>query len=71
MKVSVNGIEVELFYGAKLKHALLKADEKFYYSVVKHGATIRDHEGNRVDIQGAIDEGFGYEVASVYERNRS
>ncbi|WP_236784568.1 MULTISPECIES: hypothetical protein [Alteribacter] len=64
----VNGIDVKLFHGAKLKHALLKADERFYYSVVKHGSTIRDQEGNHVDIMGAVDKGFCYTVDPVLDR---
>jgi hypothetical protein len=65
IKATVNNVEVELFFGATMKHALLKANEKFYKQVINGQAEIRDQEGNLVDIGGSVDNGFSYLVGNV------
>ncbi|MCT8140480.1 hypothetical protein H1D32_24075 [Anaerobacillus sp. CMMVII] len=62
VKAFVNNIEVELFYGATLKHAILRANESLYKKVIKGQAIIKDQEGNVVDIGGSLGEGFRYFV---------
>jgi hypothetical protein len=62
VKAYVNNIEVELFYGATMKHALLKANEELYKMVIIGQAEIKDQEGNVVDIGGSLGDGFSYFV---------
>ncbi|EGL83078.1 hypothetical protein CathTA2_1418 [Caldalkalibacillus thermarum TA2.A1] len=62
MEVYVNGQRVILFKGAKVKHALLKADESLYHLARAGKVVIRDQEGNLVDWNGRADEGFHYDV---------
>jgi hypothetical protein len=65
VKAYVNNIEVELFYGATMKHALLKVNEKLYKKVINGQAEIKDQEGNVVDIGGSLGDGFSYFVESL------
>ncbi|WP_216830133.1 hypothetical protein [Alkalihalobacterium elongatum] len=65
MKVKINGIEVELFHGATLKHALLKINENLYRDVINREAIIRDQEGNITDLNGAAGSNFCYTVEST------
>ncbi|WP_096156715.1 MULTISPECIES: hypothetical protein [Bacillus] len=62
MKISINGMPIELFSGAKIKHALLKTDEKLYKKVVSGEAVVQDQEGNETEINGAVGDGFSYFV---------
>ncbi|WP_202079766.1 hypothetical protein [Caldalkalibacillus salinus] len=62
MIVTVNDIEVRLFRGATLKHALLKADDTLYHQVQRGEAQIQDYEGNLVGINGAVANGWRYQV---------
>ncbi|MBM7539843.1 hypothetical protein [Amphibacillus cookii] len=65
MTVYVNNQRIELFNGATLKHALLKANELLYHDVRKRRAVIKDSEGNLTDLNGAVMNGWHYIV--VYE----
>lgn len=67
MKVLINGQEILLFRGAKIKHALLKKDPQLYKLVLQQQAEVRDQEGNHVDLQGAVAEGWHYEVVRKLE----
>lgn len=58
----INDQEVELFWGATLKNALLKVNEKYYRLVINNQAEIRDHEGNHVGLTGSIDRNFKYYI---------
>ncbi|MFC0559764.1 hypothetical protein [Halalkalibacter alkalisediminis] len=62
MKVFVNNQSIDLHYGATLKHALLKTNEKLYHEVIKGESIIRDHEGNETYISGAVAENVSYFV---------
>lgn len=62
MKVRVNDQEITLFHGAKVKHALLKADQALYHAVFQEKAEVRDQEGHLVDLNGAVSDGWGYQV---------
>lgn len=62
MKIYMNRRKIELFQGAKLKHALLKTDESLYKAVVANEAEIYDEDGNKVDVDGSVDDGFCYTV---------
>lgn len=53
---------IELFHGATLKHALLKADEQLYKDVITGFSLIQDQDGNVTDINGAVGENFSYIV---------
>lgn len=64
----INDERIELYHGATLKHALLKANEACYKEVIAKRAQIRDQEGNVVDVNGAVDHGFRYYVRK--KRNR-
>ncbi|SDZ54626.1 hypothetical protein SAMN05421736_116112 [Evansella caseinilytica] len=67
MKVFVNGKEVQLFSGATLKHALLKADDQYYHAVRRGKAAIKDQYGNTVEMNGSADDGFSYTVLFITE----
>lgn len=58
----INDEKVDLYYGAKLKHALLKLDEDYYKMVLANKAEIRDQDGNHVGVTGSIDRGFKYYI---------
>ena len=62
MKIKLNGQEVELFHGAKIKHALLKTDEILYKKVLSGEAIVQDQEGNETEMNGAVGDGFSYFV---------
>ena len=62
MKIKMNGQEVELVHGAKIKHALLKVDESLYKKVLSGTSVVQDQEGNPTEINGAVGEGFSYFV---------
>ncbi|MDX5474858.1 MAG: hypothetical protein LPK00_04910 [Bacillaceae bacterium] len=62
MKININGIPIELFHGAKVKHALLKTDEDLYKKVLSGKAIVQDQEGNETEINGAVGDGFSYFV---------
>lgn len=67
IKISINGKEVDLYHGATLKHALLKVNEAYYKQVISQHAEIRDQEGNVVEINGAVDNGFRYFIKTKKE----
>ena len=58
----MNGQEVELFHGAKIKHALLKTNESLYKKVLSGKAIVQDQEGNETEVNGAVGDGFSYFV---------
>lgn len=62
MRVMINCQSIELFHGATLKHALLKADETLYHDVRQGRAIIKDKEGNLTDINGSVADGWRYVV---------
>ncbi|MDE5414613.1 hypothetical protein N7Z68_14640 [Alkalihalobacillus sp. MEB203] len=68
LRIKVNDVPIEIFYGAKLKHALLKADEALYKKVKLGKAVIKDQEGNVTEINGAVGDGFSYYVKEVDSR---
>ncbi|WP_163582127.1 hypothetical protein [Gracilibacillus saliphilus] len=67
MIVTINNQTIKLFKGATLKHALLKTDEQLYKSVVKKEAIIKDQEGNRTEVNGAVADGWSYVVVKRVE----
>lgn len=58
----VNGKRVQLFRGATLKHALLKADNVLYSLVQNGKAKIYDQEGHEVLLEGSVADGWSYTV---------
>lgn len=58
----MNNIPLQMHYGATHKHALLRLDEKLYQKVLTHEADIYDDRGNKVQIDGAVEEGVSYYV---------
>ncbi|WP_042224311.1 hypothetical protein [Oceanobacillus manasiensis] len=67
MEVHINDKKVQLFKGATLKHALLKADQHLYHAVKGNNAVIRDQEGNITDLNGAVADGWNYSVQKAEE----
>lgn len=65
VKAYVNNIEIELFYVATMKHALLKANEDLYKKVINGQAVIKDQEGNVVDVGGSLGNDFSYYVENL------
>ncbi len=51
-----------MHYGATHKHALLRLNENLYKKVVQNEAEIHDDRGNKVQIDGALEEGVSYYV---------
>ncbi|GAA0357518.1 hypothetical protein [Bacillus horti] len=62
MKIFVNNQEIELFQGATVKHALLKANPELYHLVYDKKADVFDQEGNPVELHGAVSSGWSYQV---------
>lgn len=55
MVVRVNGEEVTLAPGMKVRHALIAAD---LLDEVKRGKKVRDGAGNEVGLDGALSDGL-------------
>lgn len=61
----INDTQIEIFQGATLKHALLRANELYYKQVIEKKMEIRDQEGNLVGVNGAVENGCAYYVYKI------
>lgn len=57
MTVSVNGRQVQLHGGMKVKHALVAVDQELYNAVVNGTVVVEDARGFRVGLEGALQDG--------------
>lgn len=55
--VFVNGNPVELYHGMTVKHALIGHDHSLYKACLEGRAEVRDENGCRVGLEGALEEG--------------
>ncbi|HLR14335.1 MAG TPA: hypothetical protein VK144_00800 [Bacillota bacterium] len=60
--IYMNNVPLQMHFGATHKHALLRLDEKLYEKVLEKKADIYDDRGNRVQMDGALEEGVSYYV---------
>lgn len=60
--IYMNNVPLQIHYGATHKHALLRLDEELYKKVLKNKADIYDDRGNKVQMDGALEEGVCYYV---------
>lgn len=57
MKVAVNGNEIELFSGARVKDALLKYAKQTYKNVLNAQQQVVDHDNHPVGLDGELTAG--------------
>jgi len=57
MTVSVNGNEVTLHRGMKVKHALIACDQSLYDAAEAGDLAVRDANGFNVGLDGALRDG--------------
>lgn len=60
--IYMNNVPLQMHYGATHKHALLRLDESLYKKVLRKEANIYDDRGNKVQMDGALEEGVSYYV---------
>ncbi len=56
MSVFINGEEVSLFRGMRVKHALVARDQELYEAAVEGRIVIHDENGHVVGLEGALQE---------------
>jgi hypothetical protein len=57
MTVTVNGQEVIIHRGMKVKHALIACDQSLYDSAMAGDLSVRDAGGFNVGLEGSLQEG--------------
>ena len=65
VEVMVNGEKIKLFEGAKVKNALRQYSQEEYRLVIEGEKTVKDGDGNRVGLEGALREGSKLRVETM------
>jgi hypothetical protein len=55
--VYVNGQEVRIHRGMKVKHALIACDQSLYDTAKRGGLSVRDASGFNVGLEGSLSDG--------------
>jgi len=58
MKVFINQTSVQIFKGARLKHAILKYSKDAYKQLINKQIEFKDEKGNLMDEDGQVWEGI-------------
>lgn len=67
---SVNGRQVRVHGGMKVKHALIALDTVLYEACRKGRMTVRDGNGFIVGLDGTLEEGFALHTSHVKASGR-
>ena len=57
MTIYVNGREVSIHRGMKVKHALIACDQSLYNAAEAGDITVRDASGFKVGLEGSLRDG--------------
>ncbi len=69
MNITINGTEVEVFVGARVKDALLKYSRQAEQATREGEKRVTDARGNTLDLEGALSENQQLLIQNVAHQN--